>query len=114
MSQNPRSGLLSATIADLTALHAAYMPFVKGGGVFIETDRPYDLGDEVFLQLTLIDDADVWPVAGRVVWVTPAGSQGSRKQGVGLQFMDPDDAARTRIDALLAGALKSDRATHTL
>jgi len=114
VSQKQRGSLLSATIVDLSALHAAYMPFIKGGALFIETDRPFNLGDEVFLRLTLMDEDDVWPIAGRVVWLTPRGSQGNRKQGVGLQFIDSDDPARVRVDILLAGALKSDRPTHTL
>ena len=63
----PRQGILSLTIKDKSALYAAYMPFVKGGGLFIPTTKPYHLGDEVFLLLSLMDEAERIPVAGRIV-----------------------------------------------
>ena len=72
MDQNsatsPRPGILSLTIKDKSALYAAYMPFVKGGGLFIPTKKHYRLGDEVFMLLTLMDESEKIPVAGRIVW----------------------------------------------
>ena len=64
------------------------MPFLKGGGIFIPTNRRYTLGDEVFLLLSLPEDKDRLPVAGKVVWITPPGSQGNRAAGIGVQFSD--------------------------
>lgn len=40
-------GILSLSIKDKAALYAAYMPFVKNGGLFIPTKKRYRLGDEV-------------------------------------------------------------------
>ena len=54
------------------------------------------------------------PVAGKVTWITPKGAQGNRAAGVGVQFNDGDNTARSRIETHLAGALKSDRPTHTM
>ena len=71
----PRNGILSLTIKDKSVLYAAYMPFVKHGGLFIPTNKNYRLGDEVFMLLNLMDEAEKIPVAGRVVWVTPKGAQ---------------------------------------
>ena len=51
------------------------------------TNRRYGLGDEVFLLLSLPDDKDRLPVAGKVVWITPPGS-GNRAAGIGVQFSD--------------------------
>ncbi|MFM7118919.1 MAG: PilZ domain-containing protein, partial [Gammaproteobacteria bacterium] len=93
---------------------AAYMPFVKNGGLFIPTKKDYRLGDEVFLLLHLMDEAEKIPVAGTVVWVTPKGAEGARVAGIGVQFSDQDDQARTRIETYLAGMLQSDRHTHTM
>lgn len=111
-----RTTALSLNIKDLTILHAAYMGYVRGGGMFIPTNRPYKLGDEIFLLISLMGDASRIPVAGKVVWITPAGSQGSKVQGVGVQFKDDEGGklARTRIEALLAGQGKSARPTHTM
>lgn len=112
---SPRQGILSLTIKDKSALYAAYMPFIRGGGLFIPTKKHYSLGDEVFMLLTLMDEAEKIPVAGKIVWITPVGAQGNRAAGIGVQFSDQDGgAARNKIETYLAGALKSDRPTHTL
>jgi type IV pilus assembly protein PilZ len=112
---NPRQGILSLTIKDKSALYAAYMPFVRNGGLFIPTTKSYNLGDEVFMLLTLIDEKEKMPVAGKIVWISPKGAQGNRASGIGVQFSEQDGgAARSKIETYLAGALKSDRQTHTM
>lgn len=110
----PRNGILSLTIKDKSVLYAAYMPFVKNGGLFIPTSKSYRLGDEVFLLLNLMDEPEKIPVAGKVVWITPKGAQGNRAAGIGVQFSEGDGTARNKIETYLAGALKSDRPTHTV
>lgn len=111
----PRQGILSLTIKDKSALYAAYMPFIKGGGLFIPTKKSYQLGEEVFMLLTLMDDTEKIPVAGKIVWITPPGAQGNRAAGIGVQFSDQDEGvARNKIEGYLAGALQSDRPTHTM
>jgi type IV pilus assembly protein PilZ len=109
-----RSGILSLTIKDKTVLYAAYMPFVKNGGLFIPTNKQYKLGEEVFLLLNLMEETEKIPVAGKIVWVTPKGAQGSRPAGIGVQFDGQDDTAKKKIENYLAGALQSDRPTHTM
>ena len=111
----PRQGILSLTIKDKAALYAAYMPFVKNGGLFIPTNKAYGLGDEVFMLLTLMDDKERLPVAGKIVWMTPAGAQGNKTAGIGVQFGAQDNGTtRTKIETYLAGALNSYRTTHTM
>ncbi len=112
----PRPSVLSLNINSKSALYAAYMPFIKRGGLFIPTTRNYALGDEIFMLLTLMDEPARLPIAGTVVWVTPAGAQGNRSQGIGVQFSADDSgtAARSRIESILAGHLSSSRPTHTI
>ncbi len=112
----PRPGVLSLSIKEKSALFAAYMPYVKGGGIFIPTTKPYRLGDEVFMLLSLMDDPNKIPVAGRVVWITPPAAQGNKTQGIGVRFNDNESsvAARNKIEGLLGGSLKSARPTHTM
>ena len=111
----PRPGRLSLPIPDQSALYAADLPGVTGGGLFIPTKQAYKLGEEVFMLLTLMEETEKLPVAGRIVWVTPQGAQGNRAAGIGVQFSDQDDgAARNKIEGFLAGALESDRPTHTM
>jgi len=113
---NPgRQGILSLTIKDKGALYAAYMPFVSNGGLFIPTNKNYQLGDEVFMLLTLMEEAEKLPVAGKIIWISPKGAQGSRATGIGVQFSDQDNGnARNKIETYLAGALQAERPTHTL
>jgi type IV pilus assembly protein PilZ len=111
-----RPGVLSLSIKEKPALYAAYMPFIKGGGIFIPTTKSYRLGDEVFMLLTLMDDPNKLPVAGKVAWITPAEAQGNKSQGIGVQFSDNESgiAARNKIEGLLGGNLTSTRPTHTM
>ena len=109
-----RNGILSLTIKDKAVLYAAYMPFVKNGGMFIPTGKSYKLGDEVFMLLSLMDELEKIPVAGKVIWVTPRGAQGNRAAGIGVQFSDQDNTAINKIETYLAGSLNSDKPTHTM
>ena len=112
--QGSGHGILSLTIKDKAVLFAAYMPFVSHGGLFIPASRNYQLHDEVFMLLQLMEEPDKLPVAGKVVWVTPKGAQSNRVAGIGVQFSGQDDTARNKIETYLAGMLETDRPNHTL
>ncbi|HVI58432.1 MAG TPA: PilZ domain-containing protein [Luteimonas sp.] len=111
-----RQGILSLAVKDKAQLYAAYMPYLKHGGIFVPTPKRYFLGDEVFLLLTLPESSERLPVAGKVVWVTPTGAQGNRAAGVGVQFADTPEGetVKGRIETLLAGALGADKPTNTM
>lgn len=114
MADNPNN-ILSLSIKDKSALYSAYMPFIKNGGLFIPTKREYAMGEEVFLLLNLMNEMERLPIAGKIIWKTPTGAEGYRAPGIGVQFSDQDGgAARNKIENYLAGALESDRATHTM
>ncbi len=108
-------GILTLNIQDKAALYAAYMPYIKNGGLFIPSNKPHKLGDEVFALLTLLDMDERLPVAGKVVWITPPGAQGKRLPGIGIQFSPQDGGAtQKKIETLLAGALGGNKPTHTM
>lgn len=109
----PRGGIMNLTIKDKAVLYQTYMPFLKNGGLFLPTNKKYKMGDEVFILLSLMDEPEKIPVAGKVCWITPPGAQGNRAPGVGIHFTD-DSIARDKIENQLAGALNADRPTHTL
>ena len=52
-----RPSVLSLVIKEKAALYSAYMPFLKNGGIFVPTNKTYNLGDEIYLILTLLDDS---------------------------------------------------------
>jgi type IV pilus assembly protein PilZ len=109
-----KHGILSLTIKGQAALHAAYMPFVENGGLFIPTGKTYELGDEVFMLLNLPDEDEKLPVKGHVIWITPPSSQSGRVPGIGIQFTDHEKAARPKIEDCLIGLQDSSARTHTL
>ncbi len=111
-----RPSVLSLNIKEKAALYAAYMPYLKNGGIFVPTSKPYNLGDEVYLLLSLMDDPSKFPIAGRVAWVTPQGAHNNKAQGIGVHFSEDEGGltAKRRIEEILGAALKSSRSTHTL
>ncbi len=112
---NSRGRMMALSIRDKSSLYASYMPFIKNGGLFIPTNKPFKLGDDVFILLTLMENKDKTPIAGKVVWITPKGAQGNKNAGIGIQLSELDKGAtRNMIEKQLAGALKSERATHTM
>ena len=110
-----RPGVVQLAIKEKAALHAAYMPFIDGGGLFVPTTRASNLGDEIYLILQLVDEPAKLPVTGKVVWITPAGTPG-RQQGLGVQFANDESGARARdrIEALLGDVPRTNRPTHTI
>src|SRR5438046_10575473 len=111
-----RPGVLSLNIRERAALYAAYMPFLRGGGIFIPTPRQYQLGEEVFMLLSLMDDPNRIAVQGKIVWLTPEGVQGNRTHGIGVQFSQDDTgaAAKATIEQILGQTMASSRPTHTM
>lgn len=107
---------MQLAIKEKAALYAAYIPLFAEGGIFVPTPRDYRLGDDVYVLLTLPDDPQRYPVAGRVAWVTPERASGNRTQGVGLQF--PKDAKsaelKAKIEQILGTSLGSEKPTQTL
>jgi type IV pilus assembly protein PilZ len=111
-----RPTVLSLAIREKAALYAAYMPFLKHGGLFLATNKQHKLGDEIFVILTLMDEPAKHQIAGKVAWITPAGAHHDKAQGVGIHFPDDETGQRVRqrIEEILGPALRSARATHTL
>jgi type IV pilus assembly protein PilZ len=107
---------MQLAIKEKAALYAAYIPMFAEGGVFVPTQRDYRLGDDVYVLLTLPDEPQRYPVAGRVAWITPARASGSRSQGIGIQFPKDEKSAelRAKIENILGTALGSDKATQTV
>ena len=50
-----RPGVFTLVIRSKAALYAAWMPLLKGGGIFIPSNRAHSLGEEV---LILVDDVE--------------------------------------------------------
>lgn len=115
-STAPRPSVIQLAIKEKAALYAAYIPLFADGGVFIPTTREYKLGDDVYVLLSLPDDPQRYPVAGKVAWVTPARAAANRTQGVGVRFPSDEKSKllKVKIEEILGGHLASERPTQTI
>ena len=111
-----RPGVFSLVIRSKAALYAAWIPLLRGGGIFVPSNREHRLGEDVLVLLSLLDDTVKIPIHGHVAWVNPAHAASNRPQGIGVQFQDSDTCRelKKRVEGMLAGALQSSRPTHTL
>ena len=115
MTEQTRKGIISFSITDRGALYSSYLSYTQHGGLFVPTARNYELGDEVFMLLQIMDDHSMTSVSGSVVWVTPAGAQGNKVPGIGVQFSESDNGVtRSTIEQHLAATLQAERPTQTM
>ena len=116
LDTSQRPGVFTLVIRSKAALYAAWIPLLRGGGIFLPSNRAHSLGEEVLILLTLLDDPNKIPLQGNVAWINPAHSAGNRPQGIGVQLADSEVARelKKKVEGLLAGALQSSRPTHTI
>lgn len=96
------------------ALYLAYMPFIKGGGLFVRSAQLMSVGSSVKLSVKLPNETEPFECSGRVVWITPKGAQGGKPAGFGIQFLGETRHFCNRIETALAGMLKSSQLTDTI
>jgi len=111
-----RPSVIQLVFREKGALYAAYMPLFTEGGLFVPTTRDYKIGDDIYLLLSLPEDPQRYPVAGKVGWITPANASGGRTQGVGVRFPSDDKsrALKLKIEEILGTSLSSAKPTQTI
>lgn len=96
-------------------LYVAYMPFIIGGGIFIPTKEIFIIGEDVGLDLRLLDDQERHQLGGIIMWLTPLGAQGGKPAGIGIQLdLEVGIILRNKIETHLAGKLTSHNLTNTM
>ena len=110
-----RPSVIQLVFREKSALYAAYMPMLTDGGMFVPTTRDYRLGEDIYLLLSLPEDGQRYPVAGKVVWLTPPNASGGRTQGVGVRFPTDEKTRqlRQKIEQALGTAVESNKPTQT-
>ena len=113
---NARPAVIQLVFREKGALYAAYMPFLSDGGLFVPTTRDYKLGEDIYLLLSLPDDPQRFPVAGKVAWLTPVNASGGRTQGVGVRFPNDEKSKqlKAKIEEALGTSISSSKPTQTL
>ncbi len=77
---------------------------ISSGGIFICTESPREEGALVYLQFSLSEGTPLIEGLGRVVRVNPPGIAG-RVAGMGIEFVNLDDASRRTIADVVAHRL---------
>ena len=111
-----RPSVIQLVFREKGALYAAYVPLFTDGGLFVPSTRDYQLGDDIYLLLSLPGDSQRYPVAGKVGWLTPANTTGGRTQGVGVRFPSDDKTRqlKARIEEILGTSISSSKPTQTI
>ncbi len=111
-----RPSVIQLVFREKGALYAAYVPILLDGGLFVPTTREYKLGDDIYLLLSLPEDPQRYPVAGKVAWITPANASGGRTQGVGVRFPNDEKTRllKLKIEEILGTQLQSAKPTQTI
>lgn len=108
-------GMVTLHIKTKDELYQSYLPFLKNGGIFVPTEKSYQLGDDVFVMLTLLDESKKEAVSGKVAWINPKGTQGNRPAGIGVHFGEIDQGKmKKKIEASLVGLLDSEKPTFSM
>jgi type IV pilus assembly protein PilZ len=111
-----RPSVIQLVFREKGALYAAYIPLLTDGGLFVPTAREYRLGEDIYLLLSLPDDPQRYPVAGKVAWITPSNASGGRTQGVGVRFPSDEKTRglKLKIEEILGTSISSSKPTQTL
>lgn len=107
---------LTYQFPDLIALKRAYMPFVRDGGIFIPTDKLFQLGGLVKVTVTLPEEnKQIFTFVGEVIWITPKSSSNLQHAGIGVQCNEDEGVAfRKAVQQLIAGVKETSGQSETM
>lgn len=105
---------LNVSITDKKELLKSYMPFVRGGGLFIVLPEgaEYHVGNKVFVMLTLFQESKK-PISAKIIWVMRNGPN----RGIGINLGEGAASKTTKdfIEAAIADVPgKNDILSYTL
>ncbi len=115
MAMPGRGGILTCHIENIETLYASYLSFVNNGAIFVPSDQPQQLGNEVFIAITLPNSSERLPMNGKVVWINTKAQSG-RPAGFAVQI-GTDIAGqkiKNEVERLLAGKVDGLQSTYTM
>lgn len=110
-----RGGIISCQFTDVHSLYASYMPFIKNGALFVQSNQAFSIGQDVFVAVSLPNNPERMPLNGKVVWINHR-SAGRRPAGFAVQIgVDPTGKKiKNEIEQLLSSMAGSEKPTFTL
>lgn len=105
------------TIMDKKELYRCYMPFIKGGGLFIpfnEEVGPNQItpGQTIFVIFSMLELKNKTPFSGKVAWINRAGLQ----KGYGISFIPTTQtkALKETIEVAILDFIQKKEPTYTI
>jgi uncharacterized protein (TIGR02266 family) len=71
------------------------------GGLFVQTNDPMPAGKQVSVELQIPGQLATWSAIGRVRWNRGPGGAGTKPAGMGIAFVDVDNAVLVAIGKIL-------------
>ncbi len=71
---------------------------ISRGGLFIQTEHPLPLGQTFTLDFFLSEIKTHVRCRAEVMWSRPPSPSETRESGMGIRFLDLDEAIRNKID----------------
>ena len=107
---------MNITIRDRTLLYNSWMSFSKTGGLFVPSEEPFKIGDEVMIVLNVMEHDRGFILLCKVGWISASAGNAAHPKGVGLVFPGDDNgrAAKAVCEMNLAGLLDNPRMTYTM
>ena len=87
------------TYSTVDAMFSEFTRNINEGGLFIESETPLALDEQVQLQFRLPGVEDPFKVSGRIAWVRESGGDGPA--GMGVEFGSLDQDSRRKIDEIV-------------
>ena len=86
--QKAERTILKLPLKDVSALHSSYMPFVRGGAIFVPSKKTDDFSfdDEIIVSIHLESTNKKLAIPGKVMWIAPETCERGT-QGLGIQFI---------------------------
>ncbi len=115
MAMPGRGGILTCHMENVDILYASYLSFVENGALFVPSKSVQQLGDEVFIAITLPNSSERMPMNGKVVWINHK-AQANRPAGFAVQIGKDVTGQRIKneVERLLAGKMDSQQMTYTM
>ena len=115
MAMPGRGGILTCHIENIEMLYASYLSFVSNGALFVPSNDAQQLGNEVFIAITLPNSSERLPMNGTVVWIN-AKTPGGRPAGFAVQIGTDIAGQRIKneVERLLAGKIDGLQSTYTM